>query len=59
MDMNTLRGIATIVVMTAFLGICFWAYSSSRKAQFDDTANSIFAEDIDETDDTDETDANK
>jgi cytochrome c oxidase cbb3-type subunit 4 len=56
MDMNTLRGIATIVVMTAFLGICFWAYSSSRKAQFDDTANSIFAEDIDETD---ETEANK
>ena len=53
MDMNTLRGIATIVVMTAFLGICFWAYSSNRKAQFDDTAKSIFTEDIDEPDESD------
>jgi|TARA_B110000902_G_scaffold264998_1_gene348010 cytochrome c oxidase cbb3-type subunit 4 len=50
MDMNTLRGIATIVVMTAFLGICFWAYSSKRKAQFDDAANSVFADEPDESD---------
>jgi cytochrome c oxidase cbb3-type subunit 4 len=56
MDMNTLRGIATIVVMTAFLGICFWAYSSKRKAQFDDAANLVFA---DESDEPDKSDTNK
>lgn len=44
MDMNTLRGIATIVVMTAFIGICIWAYSSKRKTDFDEAANLPFAD---------------
>ncbi len=45
MDINTWRGIATIVVMIAFLGICFWAYSSKRKADFKEAANLPFADD--------------
>jgi cytochrome c oxidase cbb3-type subunit 4 len=44
MDINTLRGIATILVMIAFLGICFWAYSSKRKADFEEAANLPFAD---------------
>lgn len=45
MDINTLRGLATIVVMVTFIGICIWAYSSKRKANFDDAANLPFADD--------------
>jgi cytochrome c oxidase cbb3-type subunit 4 len=45
MDINTWRGIATIVVMIAFLGICIWAYSSKRKADFKEAANLPFADD--------------
>ncbi len=45
MDINTLRGIATIVVMITFLGICFWAYSSKRKVDFEEAANLPFADD--------------
>jgi cytochrome c oxidase cbb3-type subunit 4 len=51
MDINTLRGIATILVMIAFLGICFWAYSSKRKADFEEAANLPFADDDKKDDD--------
>ncbi len=50
MDINTLRGIATVLVMIAFLGICFWAYSSKRKADFEEAANLPFADDDKKTD---------
>jgi len=42
MDINTLRGISTILVMIAFISICLWAYSSKRKSNFDDAANLPF-----------------
>jgi len=42
MDINTLRGLSTILVMIVFLGICLWAYSSSKKEDFDDAANLPF-----------------
>lgn len=45
MDINTLRGLATIFVMVAFIGICFWAYSAKRKPNFDNAANLPFADD--------------
>ncbi|MFA7552680.1 MAG: cbb3-type cytochrome c oxidase subunit 3 [Spongiibacteraceae bacterium] len=45
MDINTLRGLATIFAMVAFLGICFWAYSKNRKKDFDEAANLPFADD--------------
>lgn len=44
MDINTLRGLATIVVMVTFLGICVWAFSSKRKQDFDEAANLPFAD---------------
>lgn len=43
-DINTLRGLSTIFVMIAFLGICFWAYSAKRKSSFDEAANLPFAD---------------
>ncbi|MFT7185438.1 MAG: cytochrome c oxidase cbb3-type subunit 4 [Pseudohongiellaceae bacterium] len=45
MDINTVRGISTIIVMIVFLGICLWAYSGSKKKDFDDAANLPFEDD--------------
>ncbi len=44
MDINTWRGIATVVAMVAFIGVCFWAFSSKRKKGFEDAANLPFAD---------------
>ncbi len=44
MDINTLRGLSTILVMIVFVGICLWAYSKSKKRDFDDAANLPFAD---------------
>ena len=45
MDINTLRGLATVFAMVAFVGVCLWAYSSKRKNGFDEAANLPFADD--------------
>ena len=44
MDINDLRGISTLFVLIAFLGICWWAYSPSRKQRFNEDANLPFAD---------------
>lgn len=44
MDMNDLRGITTLLVMIAFIGVCAWAYSSKRKKHFEEAANLPFAD---------------
>jgi len=44
MDINTLRGIGTLLALLAFLAICAWAYSSRRKRDFDEAANLPFAD---------------
>lgn len=43
-DINTLRGISTILVMAAFFAVCFWAFSKKRKSEFDKAANLPFAD---------------
>ncbi|MCK9563463.1 MAG: cbb3-type cytochrome c oxidase subunit 3 [Bacteroidales bacterium] len=45
MDQGTLQGIATILAMVAFLGVCWWAYSSHKKRDFEEAAQLPFAED--------------
>ncbi len=45
MDINTLRGISTLVLFIAFIGLCIWAYSKKRKPEFDEAANLPFADD--------------
>ena len=44
MDINTLRGLSTLFLLVAFLGLVFWAYSSKRKKEFDEAANLPFAD---------------
>ena len=44
MDINTLRGLATVFAMIAFLGVVWWAFSSKRKKRFDDAAQLPFAD---------------
>ncbi|MBP8185273.1 MAG: cbb3-type cytochrome c oxidase subunit 3 [Pseudomonas sp.] len=44
MDIGTLRGLGTVLVVVAFTCVCLWAYSSKRKASFDEAANLPFAD---------------
>lgn len=44
MDINTWRGISTILVAIAFFAICWWAFSPKRKKRFDEAANLPFAD---------------
>ncbi len=45
MDINLLRGMATVFCLLAFVGIIIWAYSARRKKSFDDAANLPFCDD--------------
>ncbi|MDO8332458.1 MAG: cbb3-type cytochrome c oxidase subunit 3 [Pseudomonas sp.] len=45
MDIGTLRGLGTLLVVIAFTCVAIWAYSSKRKASFDEAANLPFADD--------------
>ncbi|MDX1452206.1 MAG: cbb3-type cytochrome c oxidase subunit 3 [Oleiphilaceae bacterium] len=45
MDINTLRGLSTILVMIVFVGICLWAYNSNKKKDFDEASNLPFEDD--------------
>lgn len=52
MDMGTLRGIITGLLLIGFIGLVCWAYSKRRKPDFDEAANLPFA-DEDEPSSTD------
>jgi cytochrome c oxidase cbb3-type subunit IV len=49
MDYGTYRGIYTLILLVLFLIIVYWAYSKNRKSKFDDIANSILEDDVNET----------
>jgi len=38
MDINDLRGVLTAVLLFSFIGLCVWAWSSRRKADFEASA---------------------
>lgn len=42
MDINDVRGFSTVLMMLAFAGICWWAFSPRRKKRFIDAANLPF-----------------
>ena len=44
MDINTVRGLATLLALVAFIAMIAWAYSSKRKTDFDEAASLPFAE---------------
>ena len=46
MDGITLfRSLLTLVLLVAFIGLVFWAWSSKRKTDFDEAANLPFTDD--------------
>lgn len=45
MDTGTFRGIITGLLILAFVGITWWAYSKRRKPDFDEAAQLPFADD--------------
>ncbi|MFC7367033.1 MULTISPECIES: cbb3-type cytochrome oxidase subunit 3 [Vreelandella] len=47
MDTGTFRGLITLILIIAFIGIFLWAYSKRRKPDFDEAANLPFAENDD------------
>lgn len=44
MDINDLRGVTTVLLLIAFIGICFWAWSKHQRKPFDEAANQLFDE---------------
>jgi cytochrome c oxidase cbb3-type subunit IV len=38
MDVGTVRGILTLVLLLAFLGLVAWAWSGRRRADFEEAA---------------------
>ncbi|MCK9237819.1 cbb3-type cytochrome oxidase subunit 3 [Thiopseudomonas acetoxidans] len=44
MDIGTIRGIGTAMILIAFVCLVFWAYSSKRKKSFDEAAMLPFGE---------------
>ena len=45
MSLSTLQGLSTVLVMIAFLGVCWWAFSPKRKKKFEEAANLPFLDD--------------
>lgn len=45
MDIGTIRGLGTLVVLVAFIGLVLWVFSPKRKAEFDEATRLPFADD--------------
>ncbi len=46
-DVNTLRGLGTLVALLAFVALVGWAWSSQRKSTFDRAARMPLDDDAD------------
>ena len=51
MDFTLIQSLWSIVILVTFIGIVIWAYSSKRKAAFDEAARLPFDDEPPETDD--------
>lgn len=47
MDIGTLRGLGTALVLIAFVGLLLWVFNNKRKKSFDEAANLPFADEPD------------
>lgn len=45
MDIGMIRGLGTLVVMVAFIGLTLWVFSPKRKVEFDNATLLPFADD--------------
>jgi cytochrome c oxidase cbb3-type subunit 4 len=41
-DMGIVRGLITIATLSAFLGICWWAYRPASRGRFEADAQLVF-----------------
>lgn len=39
LDINTVRGLITVILLICFIGMVFWAYSKKRKSDFNEAAS--------------------
>ena len=44
MDIGLIRGLGTLLVFVAFIGVDRWAYNSKRTSSFDEAANLPFSD---------------
>jgi cytochrome c oxidase cbb3-type subunit 4 len=44
MDIGTLRGLGTALVLFAFVGLLIWVFGGKQKNRFDEAANLPFAD---------------
>jgi cytochrome c oxidase cbb3-type subunit 4 len=51
MDPGTLRGLATLLALLAFVGVVWWAWSGRQKPKFDQAAHMPLEEDLEENED--------
>ncbi|GAB2992924.1 cbb3-type cytochrome oxidase subunit 3 [Psychrosphaera aestuarii] len=49
MDYGTYRGVYTLILLFLFLVIVYWAYNKNRKKDFDDIAQSILEDDVNDS----------
>lgn len=49
MDVGLIQSIWTVVALVVFLGVCVWAWSARRKADFDEAARLPFTDDEPQT----------
>ena len=47
MDINVIRGLATVSAFIAFLAVCYWAFSKKNQKKFDEAAQLPFADEDD------------
>ena len=47
MDQGVIGSIFTVIVFVSFIGIVIWAFSSRNKKKFDEAANLVFADEVD------------
>lgn len=45
MDIGMIRGLGTVVVLVAFIGLALWVFSPRRKKDFDEATQLPFADD--------------
>ncbi len=43
-DINTVRGLLTLLLLVSFIGLCIWAWSRRRHSAFTEAANLPFAD---------------
>jgi len=51
MDLGTLRGLATLLALLAFVGVVWWAWSGRQKNKFDQAAHMPLEEDLHKNED--------